>query len=83
MENAWGLEIDQRTLIDSIMSWKKKCSVAAVSACRSYQRALHLAPWEANLYIDIGLASDLGFFSEENHKEGLNSWYISVIFLII
>lgn len=77
MENGWGAKTDGRTLNDSIISWKRKRSLAAVSGCRSYQRALHLAPWEANLYTDIAIASDLSFYSEENHRGGLKTWSLS------
>ncbi|CAH8370910.1 unnamed protein product [Eruca vesicaria subsp. sativa] len=44
---------------DSILSWRSICYSAALSAKSSYQRALHLAPWQANLYTDIAIACDL------------------------
>ncbi|XP_027149171.1 tetratricopeptide repeat protein SKI3 isoform X2 [Coffea eugenioides] len=74
VDDGWGLKADQKSFSDSIISWKRICHLAAVSSSRSYQRALHLAPWQSNLYTDIAIASDITFFSKENHEEDLNSW---------
>lgn len=83
MENGLGEKADDRTLNDSIISWKRKRSLAAVSGCRSYQRALHLAPWEPNLYTDIAIASELSLYSEEKHRVDLKTWYLFTIPLMI
>lgn len=83
MENGLGEKDDDRTLNDSIISWKRKRSLAAVSGCRSYQRALHLAPWEPNLYADIAIASELSLYSEEKNRVDLKTWYLFTIPLMI
>ncbi|KAK6277550.1 hypothetical protein POUND7_017873 [Theobroma cacao] len=59
MEESQSLEYNVETFNESIYSWKNTCSLAAMSARNSYQRALHLAPWQANIYIDIAICSDL------------------------
>lgn len=46
-----------------------------MSAKRSYQRALHLVPWQANLYIDIGITLDLISSMNENYGLDLYPWY--------
>ncbi|KAL3514915.1 hypothetical protein ACH5RR_027632 [Cinchona calisaya] len=74
VDDGFGLEADKRSFSDSIVSWKRTCHLAAVSSFRSYQRALRLAPWQANLYTDVAIASDLVVFSKENHEEHLNTW---------
>ncbi|XP_010537256.1 PREDICTED: tetratricopeptide repeat protein SKI3 isoform X2 [Tarenaya hassleriana] len=52
-------EVDSKSFNDSVHAWRSTCSSAALSARASYQRALHLAPWQANIYTDIAIASDL------------------------
>ena len=49
------LEFDVENFNASILSWKKTSILAAIFAKCSYQRALHLAPWKANIYIDIAI----------------------------
>lgn len=69
MDEDPALETDYKALTASIVSWKNICSSAAVSARRSYQQALHLAPWQANIYTDIAITID-GIYSvkgEEKH----------------
>lgn len=63
------LEIDKKALTASILSWKNTCSSAALSARHSYQQALHLAPWQANIYTDIAVTIDVinSFKEEEKH----------------
>ncbi|XP_017258604.1 tetratricopeptide repeat protein SKI3 isoform X2 [Daucus carota subsp. sativus] len=58
MDEKQGLQDDELAFTNSILTWQKTCFSAAVLASRSYQRALHLAPWQANIYIDIGIAVD-------------------------
>ncbi|GAB4861702.1 hypothetical protein Ancab_036955 [Ancistrocladus abbreviatus] len=38
---------------------KRTCYLAAVCAGNSYQWALHLMPWLANVYIDVAIAMDM------------------------
>nr|XP_043616457.1 tetratricopeptide repeat protein SKI3 isoform X2 [Erigeron canadensis] len=63
------LETNEKALTASIYSWKNTCSSAALCARRSYQQALHLAPWQANIYTDIAITIDVinSFKEEENH----------------
>lgn len=48
--------------------------MAAVSAKTSYQRALHLAPWQANIYADIAITSDAIFSLNESYEYHLGFW---------
>ncbi|WCJ44793.1 Tetratricopeptide repeat (TPR)-like superfamily protein [Euphorbia peplus] len=68
---------DVKTFDASIRSWKQTCLLASMSARRSYQRALHLAPWQANLYIDIALTLDLISSMDENYGYDLCPWQLS------
>lgn len=61
----------------SLLSWKKTRQLAAVSANCSYQRALHLAPWQANFYMDVAVAVDLVCFSKGNHEDDQSSWELA------
>uniref|UniRef100_A0A6V7QSG7 Tetratricopeptide repeat protein SKI3 n=1 Tax=Ananas comosus var. bracteatus TaxID=296719 RepID=A0A6V7QSG7_ANACO len=61
-------EVDEKIFKVSIDQWKNTCLLAANSAKCSYQRALHLAPWQANLYADIAMSVDL-IYSMEEKKE--------------
>ncbi|XP_021600891.2 tetratricopeptide repeat protein SKI3 isoform X4 [Manihot esculenta] len=70
-------EFDVDTFEASIFSWKQTCHLAAMSAKRSYQRALHLVPWQANLYIDIGITLDLISSMNENYGLDLYPWQLS------
>ncbi|KAK6939145.1 hypothetical protein RJ641_032653 [Dillenia turbinata] len=58
----------------SILTWKRCCYVAAIAAHNSYQRALHLAPWQANMYTDIAISLDLICSLEENFNHNLSVW---------
>ncbi|XP_021717803.1 tetratricopeptide repeat protein SKI3-like isoform X1 [Chenopodium quinoa] len=61
----------------SLLSWKKTRQIAAVSAKCSYQRALHLAPWQANIYMDVAVALDHVCSLQGSHETDLSSWKIS------
>ncbi|KAJ9186264.1 hypothetical protein P3X46_001862 [Hevea brasiliensis] len=76
-ERDQGAEFDADTFESSIFSWKQTCYLAAMSAKRSYQRALHLAPWRANLYIDIAITLDLISSMNENYGHDLYPWQLS------
>ncbi|KAG4199923.1 hypothetical protein ERO13_A05G177300v2 [Gossypium hirsutum] len=58
-EESQSLEYNAETFKKSVYTWKNTCRLAAKSARNSYQRALHLAPWQANIYIDIAISSNL------------------------
>uniref|UniRef100_A0A7C9E7T7 UDP-N-acetylglucosamine--peptide N-acetylglucosaminyltransferase SPINDLY n=1 Tax=Opuntia streptacantha TaxID=393608 RepID=A0A7C9E7T7_OPUST len=76
----WTEGVDQKgeeAFFRSLLSWRKARGIAAVSAHCSYQRALHLAPWEANIYMDVATAEDLICSLEGNYEDDLNSWKLS------
>ncbi|KAJ6414247.1 hypothetical protein OIU84_006965 [Salix udensis] len=77
IEDDENVEFDVETFHASILTWKQTCYLAATSAKKSYQRALHLAPWQANLYIDIGIASDLISSMNENYGQDQHPWQLS------
>lgn len=55
---------------ESILEWRNACLSAANGAKLSYQRALHLAPWEANVHNDTAICLDLVYSMSGNN--GLN-----------
>ncbi|KAF5747268.1 tetratricopeptide repeat protein 37-like [Tripterygium wilfordii] len=69
-------ESDVKSFTASIFSWKQTCHFAAISARTSYQRALHLAPWQANIYADIAMASDFVSSFKESHGQELKPWQL-------
>ncbi|OMP02501.1 Tetratricopeptide TPR-1 [Corchorus capsularis] len=60
----------------SLYLWKNTCRLAAISARNSYQRALHLAPWQANIYVDIAISSDLISYFNEEYTHVQCSWQL-------
>ncbi|KDP36716.1 hypothetical protein JCGZ_08007 [Jatropha curcas] len=77
MEGDCDTEFGADAFDDSISSWKQTCRLAAMSARRSYQRALHLSPWQANLYIDIAITLDLISSMNENYGHEIYPWQLS------
>ncbi|XP_020253519.1 LOW QUALITY PROTEIN: tetratricopeptide repeat protein SKI3-like [Asparagus officinalis] len=69
-------EINEGSFKISINNWKKTCLFAANDAKRSYQRALHLAPWHANIYTDVAITLDLIDSSEEKETPETDVWQI-------
>lgn len=67
-------EMNEEIFSSSISDWKKTCHLAAVSARKSYQRALHLVPWQANVYTDISIALDLIGSLEESFTADTDVW---------
>ena len=59
MDDDPVLDKDEKALTASILSWKTARSSAALSARHSYQQALRLAPWQANIYTDIAITIDV------------------------
>lgn len=74
MEVDRGLEFDAEAFNNSILSWKHTCCVAAKTARCSYQRALHLAPWQANAYSDIAVTSDFIYSLDKSSGHDSSSW---------
>lgn len=74
VEDIQGFELTAEAFISSIISWKRICHLAAMSARCSYQRALLLAPWQANIYTDIAISSDLVYSLAECPSYDLNAW---------
>ncbi|CAA0808618.1 Tetratricopeptide repeat protein SKI3 [Striga hermonthica] len=68
---------DEKSFHSSIITWRRTCFLAAKTAFCSYQRTLHLTPWQANLYADIAIASNLCLSYEESPKEDSNVWSLA------
>ena len=68
-----GSKTDEKAFNTSILSWKRTCSLAAVCASRSYQRALHLAPWQANIYTDVAMTLDVISSLKETEKKDMSA----------
>lgn len=75
MEEDHSLEFDVEAFDNSILSWKRTCCLAAKTARCSYQRALHLSPWQANIYADIAVTSDLVDSFDNSPGHELSAWY--------
>lgn len=71
-----NIDIDEETFKTSINHWKKTCLLAANSAKHSYQRALHLTPWQANIYADVAISLDLVYSLEERYTPDLGAWQL-------
>lgn len=69
-----GYDIDEELFKSSISTWRKRCYSAANNAKLSYQRALHLAPWQANIYSDIAISIDLIELLEERDMDNMEVW---------
>ncbi|KAL2349572.1 hypothetical protein Fmac_003572 [Flemingia macrophylla] len=74
IEDVQELESNKEAFSASIISWRRTCLLAARHAMFSYQRALHLSPWQANIYADIAVTSDLITSLDENYKQDINAW---------
>ncbi|KAJ8643682.1 hypothetical protein MRB53_005430 [Persea americana] len=61
---------------ETVCSWRRKRLSAAISASRSYQRALHLTPWQASIYTDIAISLDLIFHLEERTVSDPDAWQL-------
>ncbi|KAM0878424.1 hypothetical protein ACQ4PT_034890 [Festuca glaucescens] len=68
----WGM--DEHTFKASVLEWRSTCLSAANGAKLSYQRALHLTPWEANIHIDTAVCLDLICTMEKNNSVDLIIW---------
>ncbi|KAL6642741.1 hypothetical protein ACP70R_020922 [Stipagrostis hirtigluma subsp. patula] len=66
--------IDEQVFKDSILQWRDTCLSAANGAKLSYQRALHLTPWEANVHNDTAICLDLIYSMEDNNNQDPNFW---------
>ncbi|GAB4861609.1 hypothetical protein Ancab_036860 [Ancistrocladus abbreviatus] len=77
MEEGRMIENDKEAFTTSFLSWKRTCYLAAVCASNSYQRALHLTPWLANVYTDVAIAMDMICALKESYKSDSNScnWF--------
>lgn len=70
------MESDKEAFTASIVAWRKTRFLAARHARFSYQRALHLSPWQANIYADIAITSNLMTSLNKNDNQELNdAWY--------
>lgn len=51
-------EINEEEVRNSVLKWRNARVTAAYKAKMSYQRALHLSPWQSNIYTDISICLD-------------------------
>ncbi|XP_062095630.1 tetratricopeptide repeat protein SKI3-like [Humulus lupulus] len=76
MEESQNLEhnVSVEAFNVSINAWKNARCLAATSARLSYQRALLLAPWEANIYTDVAISSDIINTFTKCSDFDINAW---------
>lgn len=67
-------EFDSAAFKASISDWKKTRLLAANAAKQSYQRALHLSPWQTNIYADIAISVDAISSLEERDTSDMDVW---------
>lgn len=82
MGEEQSLDLDAEAFKSSIFSWKVACRSAAISAKISYQKALHLAPWQANLYADIAICCELLPEMNMSSENEPNDWYDFHLFVL-
>lgn len=63
----------------SVWSWKQQRISKAVNAKRAYLHALHLSPWQANLYKDIAISIDLINYLHGHEMTDQNSWCLAEV----
>ncbi|KAI4366241.1 hypothetical protein MLD38_022139 [Melastoma candidum] len=68
---------DREAFESSIISWNETRDLAAKSARKSYQKALHLSPWQANIYSDIAFCSNVIAECCKSSPHDFNSWQLS------
>ncbi|XP_015936190.1 tetratricopeptide repeat protein SKI3 isoform X1 [Arachis duranensis] len=73
IEEVQELEANKEAFSASIISWRRTCLSAARLARFSYQRALHLCPWQANIYADIAVTSDLITSLDKDYERDLDA----------
>ncbi|XP_052134497.1 tetratricopeptide repeat protein SKI3 isoform X1 [Oryza glaberrima] len=66
--------MDDGTFRTTVLEWRNTCLLAANGAKFSYQRALHLTPWEANIHNDTAICLDLIYTIEENNSLDPITW---------
>ncbi|KAK7308220.1 hypothetical protein VNO77_41821 [Canavalia gladiata] len=77
IEDVQELESNREAFSASIISWRRTCFLAGRHARLSYQRALHLSPWQANIYADIAMTSDLITSFDKNYNQDLDAWRLA------
>ncbi|XP_057450382.1 tetratricopeptide repeat protein SKI3 isoform X2 [Lotus japonicus] len=78
IEDVQEMESDKEAFTASIVAWRKTRFLAARHARFSYQRALHLSPWQANIYADIAITSNLMTSLNKNDNQELNdAWQLA------
>ena len=66
--------VDAQMFKDSVQEWRNAILSAANGAKLSYQRALHLTPWEANVHNDTAICVDLIYSMDGNNRHNPNVW---------
>ncbi|CAI0434743.1 unnamed protein product, partial [Linum tenue] len=77
VEDDKMIQSDAKAFNGSLVSWKQTCLLAAFSSRRSYLKAVHLAPWQASIYADTAIASDMiSSMEDEDSSHDLYSWQL-------
>lgn len=66
--------MDAQMFKNSVQEWRNTCLLAANGAKLSYQRALHLTPWEANVHNDMAICLDLICSMDDKNRFNPNVW---------
>lgn len=74
MDGKINRGMDAQVFKDSVQEWRNTCLSAANGAKLSYQRALHLTPWEANVHNDMAICLDLICSMDDNNRFNPNVW---------
>ncbi|KAJ3694701.1 hypothetical protein LUZ60_000078 [Juncus effusus] len=69
-------ELNEEKFSISVQKWKNERVFAAHRAKKSYQRALHLSPWQSNIYADISISLDLIESLESEAENASASWQL-------
>ncbi|XP_078443584.1 tetratricopeptide repeat (TPR)-like superfamily protein isoform X2 [Wolffia australiana] len=69
-------EMDQESFEDSVRHWRQALVSAIESAKLSYQRALHLSPWQANLYTDVANSIEVANTFKDRQGTGDDVWQL-------
>ncbi|PKA60385.1 putative UDP-N-acetylglucosamine--peptide N-acetylglucosaminyltransferase SEC [Apostasia shenzhenica] len=69
-------QINEGAFKASINDWKQQCLSASISAKLLYQRALHLTPWQSNIYADTAICLDIIYSLEERGTTDIDARHL-------
>ncbi|CAA7408040.1 unnamed protein product [Spirodela intermedia] len=76
IEDRKNGENDQELFETSVQRWTRARVLSVQSATHAYQRALHLSPWQANIYSDIANSIDLMDAFDEKIGAPIDIWQL-------